>query len=49
MPVELLRAVRYRFSVAGFPACCEFHVRSYFLVVWDLGEAYDTGYMLGLN
>lgn len=48
MPLQLLRAVRYRLQVAGFPYCHEQCARNYFMVIYSLGPG-STSYKMGLN
>jgi len=39
----------FSFFLAGYPGCHESCARNYFLVLWNLGENYETVYKLGLN
>lgn len=39
----------YRLYIYGYPTCHERCAKSYFMVLWDIGDRFETGFKLGLN
>ena len=39
----------WKFFAAGYPSCCEAHARNYFMVMWNLGQNFETQFKLSLS
>lgn len=39
----------WKYFMSGYPTCCKSHARHCWMVMWDIGDDYETFYKLSIN